>query len=124
MKSKNAFIILLTAVSLLFATLIIDFILPIFWAIVLAILFSPINQYLGNKINKPALTSLCTIVLISLLVHFLGPVESMNTKCYDSFIIPKLSWQHRVRGHFVLFGYHLWQILPLILLSLSISLPR
>ena len=68
MKSKNAFIILLTVVSLLFVTLIIDFILPIFWAIVLAVLFSPINQYLENKINKPALTSLCTIVIISFLV--------------------------------------------------------
>ena len=68
MKSKNAFIILLTVVSLLFLTLIIDFILPIFWAIVLAVLFSPINQYLENKINKPALTSLCTIVIICILV--------------------------------------------------------
>ena len=68
MKSKNAFIILLTAVSLLFAILIIDFILPIFWAIVLAILFSPINQYFEKTINKPALTSLCTIILISILV--------------------------------------------------------
>ena len=81
MKSKNAFIILLTAVSLLFATLIIDFILPIFWAIVLAILFSPINQYLGNKINKPALTSLCTIVLISLLV--LAPFFFIMTAVAD-----------------------------------------
>ena len=68
MKSKNAFIILLTVVSLLFVTLIIDFILPIFWAIVLAVLFSPINQYLESKINIPALTSLCTIVIISFLV--------------------------------------------------------
>ena len=68
MKSKNVFIILLTAVSLLFAILITDFILPIFWAIVLAILFSPINRYFENLINKPVLTSLCTIILISLLV--------------------------------------------------------
>ena len=68
MKSKNVFIILLTAVSLFFVILITDFILPIFWAIVLAILFSPINRYLENLINKPALTSLCTIILISLLV--------------------------------------------------------
>ena len=68
MKSKNVFIILLTAVSLLFAILITDFILPIFWAIVLAILFSPINRYFKNLINKASLTSLCTIILISLLV--------------------------------------------------------
>ena len=68
MKSKNAFIILLTAVSLLFTILIIDFVLPIFWAIVLAILFSPINRYLENIINKPALTSLCTIILIYVLI--------------------------------------------------------
>jgi len=68
MKSKNALIIILTIVSLLFATLIIDFILPIFWAIVLAILFNPINQYIENKINKPALTSLCTIFIISFVV--------------------------------------------------------
>ena len=81
MKSKNAFIILLTAVSLLFATLIIDFILPIFWAIVLAILFSPINQYLGNKINKPVLTSLCTITLILLLV--LAPCFFIMTAVAD-----------------------------------------
>jgi len=81
MKSKNAFIILLTAVSLLFATLIIDFILPIFWAIVLAILFSPINQYLRDKINKPALTSLCTIVLNSLLV--LAPFFFIMTAVAD-----------------------------------------
>jgi len=81
MKSKNAFIILLTAVSLLFATLIIDFILPIFWAIVLAILFSPINQYLRDKINKPALTCLCTIVLISLLV--LAPCFFLMTAVAD-----------------------------------------
>ena len=81
MKSKNAFIILLTAVSLLFAILIIDFILPIFWAIVLTILFSPINQYLGNKINKPTLTSLCTIVLISLLV--LAPCFFIMTAVAD-----------------------------------------
>ena len=68
MKSKNVFIILLTATTLLFATLIIDFILAIFWAIVLAILFSPINNYLGNKINKPAITSLCTIFIIFIVV--------------------------------------------------------
>jgi len=68
MKSKNVFIILLTVVSLLFAILITDFILPIFWAIVLAILFNPINRYFESLINKPALTSLCTIILISLLV--------------------------------------------------------
>ena len=68
MKSKNVFIILLTVVSLLFAILITDFILPIFWAIVLAILFNPINRYFEKLINKPALTSLCTIILISLLV--------------------------------------------------------
>jgi len=68
MKSKNVFIILLTVVSLLFAILITDFILPIFWAIVLAILFNPINRYFESLINKPALTSLCTIIVISLLV--------------------------------------------------------
>ena len=68
MKSKNVFIILLTATTLLFAALIIDFILAIFWAIVLAILFSPINNYLGNKINKPAITSLCTIFIIFIVV--------------------------------------------------------
>ena len=68
MKSKNVFIILLTVVTLLFVTLIIDFILPIFWAIVLSILFSPINQHLQNKINKPALISLCTIAIIVFLV--------------------------------------------------------
>ena len=68
MKSKNAHIILLAMVSLVFGTLVIDFILPIFWAIVLAILFSPTNQYIENKFNKPTLSSLCTIVFIFIVV--------------------------------------------------------
>ena len=68
MKSKNVFIILLSATSLLFAALIIDFILAIFWAIVLAILFSPINQYIEEKFNKPTLSSLFTIIFIFIVV--------------------------------------------------------
>ena len=68
MKSKNVFIILLAITTLLFAVLIIDFILAIFWAIVLAILFSPINQYIEEKFNKPTLSSLFTIIFIFIVV--------------------------------------------------------
>jgi len=52
----------------LFAVLIIDFILAIFWAIVLAILFSPINQYIEEKFNKPTLSSLFTIIFIFIVI--------------------------------------------------------
>ena len=68
MKSKNVFIILLVITTLLFAVLIIDFILAIFWAIVLAILFSPINQYIEEKFNKPTLSSLFTIIFIFIVI--------------------------------------------------------
>jgi len=68
MKSKNVFIILLVITTLLFAVLIIDFILAIFWAIVLAILFSPVNQYIEEKFNKPTLSSLFTIIFIFIVV--------------------------------------------------------
>ena len=72
MKSYNAFYILLTAVSLLFASLIIDFILPIFWAIVLTILFAPVYKYLNLKLRKPFIASLTTILLIFLIVLIPG----------------------------------------------------
>ena len=72
MKSHNAFYILLTVVSLLFASLIIDFILPIFWAIVLTILFAPVYKYLNLKLRKPFIASLTTILLIFLIVLIPG----------------------------------------------------
>jgi predicted PurR-regulated permease PerM len=72
MKSHNAFYILLTVVSLLFVSLIIDFILPIFWAIVLTTLFAPVYKYLNLKLRKPFIASLTTILLIFLIVLIPG----------------------------------------------------
>jgi len=60
---------LLTLVTIAFLWLIRDFIFPIFWAIVFAILFYPLNTWWLARTNlKPTLSSILTIATIILLI--------------------------------------------------------
>jgi len=48
--------------------LLIDYLIPVFWAIIFSILFSPFYNWLNEKIDRPSLSSSITIFVILLLV--------------------------------------------------------
>ena len=68
MKSQNAFIFVLSLITILFTAILWNFFLPILWAIVLSILFYPLRHYLIQQKLSPSLASLLTIVAIVVLV--------------------------------------------------------
>ena len=68
MKSKNAYFIILAITTILFSMLLIDYLIPVFWAIIFSILFSPFYNWLTEKIDRPSLSSSITIFVILLLV--------------------------------------------------------
>jgi predicted PurR-regulated permease PerM len=69
------FLTLLLLVSLAFVGLIQDFLLPLFWAATLAIVFYPVHQWLrsclGNRASLAALLTLCMILVVVILPLFL-----------------------------------------------------
>ena len=68
MKSKNAYFIILAITTILFSMLLIDYLIPVFWAIIFSILFSPFYNWLNKKTVRPSLSSSLTIFVILLLV--------------------------------------------------------
>jgi len=68
MKSQNAFIFVLSLITILFTAILWNFFLPILWAIVLSILFYPLRNYLVQQKSSPSLASLLTIIAIVILV--------------------------------------------------------
>ena len=68
MKSNNAYFIILGITTILFSMLLIDYLIPIFWAIILSILFSPVYDWLNKKVHRPSLSSVLTIFIILLMV--------------------------------------------------------
>ncbi|MNY88349.1 putative inner membrane protein [compost metagenome] len=67
--TNKTFLLLLAAVSAGFAMILWPFIGAVFWALVLAILFHPLNKKLLHRFpNKPNLTALVTLVLCLLVV--------------------------------------------------------
>lgn len=66
---RRSFLILLGIVTLLFALLLRPFWSAIFWATVLAILFSPLQHYLLPRLGQRAtLSALCTLLLCVVIV--------------------------------------------------------
>ena len=68
MKSKNAYFIILAITTILFSMLLIDYLIPVFWAIIFSILFSPFYNWLNKTTERPSLSSSITIFVILLLV--------------------------------------------------------
>ena len=68
MKSKNAYFIILAITTILFSMLLIDYLIPVFWAIIFSILFSPFYNWLNEKTGRSSLSSSITIFVILLLV--------------------------------------------------------
>jgi len=74
---RSLFLFLLIVATAAFVWLVNDFLLPIFWAAVLAILFAPVYRYALNYTKgKRALSAILTIILIILVVlipvYFIG----------------------------------------------------
>lgn len=68
------FFLLLLVVTLTFFGLIADFLIPIFWALVLALIFQPLQQYLLTVMkNRPSLNALITTatVIVAVLIPVL-----------------------------------------------------
>ncbi len=67
---QNAtFVFILTIVSLTFLWILKDYAMPIFWALVLAIVFSPMNEFLAKKFkDKRALSASVSLLAIVLLI--------------------------------------------------------
>ena len=68
MKSNNAYFIILAITTILFSILLIDYLIPVFWAIIFSILFSPFYNWLNEKTGRSSLSSSITIFVILLLV--------------------------------------------------------
>ena len=68
MKSQNAFIFVLSLITVLFTAILWNFFLPILWAIVLSILFYPLRNYLIQQKSSTSLASVLTIIAIVILV--------------------------------------------------------
>ena len=72
MNFKNlqqySFLFLLAVVSVMFLWVINDYVMPIFWAIVLAIIFSPFQNKLVQKIKMPSASSAISIVVILVVI--------------------------------------------------------
>ena len=68
MKSENAYLILLGIITVLFSTLLFDYSIPVFWAIIFSILFSPMHSAINRYINRPSLSSCLTLICILLIV--------------------------------------------------------
>ena len=68
MKSKNAYFIILAITTILFSMLLIDYLIPVFWAIIFSILFSPFYNWLNKETKRPSLSSSITIFVILLMV--------------------------------------------------------
>jgi predicted PurR-regulated permease PerM len=67
--TNRTFLFLLLLVTAGFGVILWPFIGAVFWALVLAILFHPLNKWLARKLpNKPNLTALLTLVLCLLVV--------------------------------------------------------
>ena len=63
------FLAIVVGVTLWFFDIIQPFLMPVFWAVVLAIVFSPVNEWLERKMpDRPALTATLTTLLITLTV--------------------------------------------------------
>jgi len=81
MKSKNAYFIILAITTILLSMVLIDYLIPVFWAIIFSILFSPFYNWLNEKIDRPSLSSSITIFIILLLfilpsILFLGAITN------------------------------------------------
>jgi predicted PurR-regulated permease PerM len=76
------FLILLLLVTLAFVGLMWAFLLPLFWAATLAIVFHPTYQwlrsFLGNRASLAALLTLCIILVVVILPLFLISVAVVN----------------------------------------------
>ena len=68
MKSENAYLILLGIITILFSTLLFDYFIPIFWAIIFSILFSPMHNVINRYVNRPSLSSCLTLIGILFIV--------------------------------------------------------
>lgn len=69
MLRNLTFLALVTGVTLWFFDLVQPFLMPVFWAVVLAIVFSPINDWLRERLaGRPALAATLTAATITLTV--------------------------------------------------------
>ncbi len=64
---QTMFLGLLVFISVAFLYVINDFIMPIFWAVVLAIIFIPLHRRLVAVVKLPALSSALTMIIILLI---------------------------------------------------------
>jgi len=64
----RAFLVFLFSVSGLFFAIMLPFFGAIFWAITIAIIFSPLQKYLTKRLKRPNLAALLTLLASSLFV--------------------------------------------------------
>ena len=74
---KWIFLLLLAVVTILFGYILKPFFFPIFWAILLAAIFAPVNRFLGRKIKNPNASA--GLTLLAVLVAFILPVGLILT---------------------------------------------
>jgi predicted PurR-regulated permease PerM len=74
---NRAFVLLVAAVSLAFAWTVRGFLLPIFWAVVLAVLFAPLHRWFTRRLGGwPTASALLT--LLTVLVLVIGPLVGLG----------------------------------------------
>lgn len=100
---KHAFVLLIVAVSFAFFWLVKGFWQPVFWAVLLAIMFTPLNRWLNELCRqKPRLSALLTVlgivlgVVLPLFVLALGVMQE-SMALYDRVLSGKIDLQKPVR---------------------------
>lgn len=79
----RSFLIFLVLVSLLFFSILMPFLGAIFWAVALAIVFAPLQNYFVRHIKWKNVATLCTLLCCALIVvlPFLFIISSVITEC-------------------------------------------
>ncbi len=66
---SRAFLTLVIGISIVFIWLVSDFLMPVFWAAVLAILFRPVSKKLEARIpGRPSIVAMLTTIIVTLVV--------------------------------------------------------
>lgn len=79
----RSFLLFLAFVSLLFFSILMPFLGAIFWAVALAIIFAPLQNYFVQHIKWKNIATLCTLLCCSLVVvlPFLFVITSVIAEC-------------------------------------------
>ena len=96
-----AFLFLVGVISIAFVWVIFDYLLPLFWAVVFAIIFRPLYLYVCRNIKNRGAASLLTLILI--LVIFFVPLSIIGGLVYQEAVhlVQQFNTSGNISFHFI-----------------------